>query len=614
MGSDGIGNSAARPEEGGDPLFTSYRQTVPLNAAVTLAIASITAITLLPDLPLLLIGGWWLAQTGYSSAMLAGWWLASRRKARRAAMSRGELPQRTPQQQAARLRFRRRQAFVSAVVGGSLWGIGAIILDQLEPARQIFLLTVAAGMVSGAATTLASMPAAAAAFVVCTVLPYVVVFFLRDEPTYYALSAMALVYVLAMMVSSRIVHGMIARNRRLRGENRDLLERTRAARAALLDVAESTEAFVFTDAEGRVTQWNRKFTDLLNLDANKLRPGAILAPLLAEGGLPPGDIEAALQGPCLAPLRTVAGRWVRPLRRHTPHGDTALLLLDISEQYAATETLEQQKRRLEELVAEVTRARDAAERASRAKSSFLANMSHELRTPLNAVIGFSDIVRQKLYGPQSPKYDEYISDIHSSATHLLGIINDILDLARVEANRIGLQETDIDVAETVAVCIRLSASAPAAAAKQLRSEIPADLPILCGDARLFRQMLLNLIGNAVKFSGPQGLIRIGASVSDTLPNPGGITVWVQDDGIGIAPADRERVFAPFEQAEAARSRLYGGVGLGLALVRAYIEAHQGSAALQSEVGRGTRMQLHFPASRTVTLHNQGFSGGLEHDG
>ncbi|MBP7063968.1 ATP-binding protein [Ferrovibrio sp.] len=609
MGSNGIGNSAARPEEGGDPLFTSYRQTVPLNAAVTLAIASITAITLMPDLSLPLIGGWWLAQTAYAGTMLAGWWLASQRQARRAAMPPLALPQRTSQQHAARLRFRRRQAFASAILGGSLWGVGAIILDQLDPARQIFLLTVAAGMVSGAATTLASMPAAAAAFVICTVLPYVVVFFLRDEPTYYALSAMALVYVLAMMVSSRIVHGMIARNRRLRGENRDLLERTRAARAALLDVAESAEAFVFTDAEGRVTQWNRKFADLLRLDTAKLRPGTVLAPLLAEGGLAPDAIEAALHGQGLAPLRTAAGRWVRPLQRHTPHGDTALLLLDISEQYAATETLEQQKRRLEELVAEVTRARDAAERASRAKSSFLANMSHELRTPLNAVIGFSDIVRQKLYGPQSPKYDEYISDIHSSATHLLGIIDDILDLARVEVNRIGLHETDIDVAETAAICIRLSASAPAASGKKLRAEIPEDLPLLCGDVRLFRQMLLNLIGNAVKFSGPQGQVCVGACLSDAAPNPGGITVWVQDDGIGIAAADRERIFAPFEQAEAARSRQYGGVGLGLALVRAYVEAHQGSAALQSELGQGTRMLLHFPASRTVALDHAGLPGG-----
>ncbi len=608
MGSNGIGTSAARPEEGGDPLFTSYRQTVPLNAAVTLAIASITAITLLPDLSLALIGGWWLAQTAYAGAMLAGWWLASQRQAWRAAMPPDTLPQRTPQQHAARLRFRRRQAFASAILGGSLWGVGAIILDQLDPARQIFLLTVAAGMVSGAATTLASMPAAAAAFVICTVLPYVVVFFLRDEPTYYALSAMALVYVLAMMVSSRIVHGMIARNRRLRGENRDLLARTRAARAALLDVAESAEAFVFSDAEGRVTQWNRKFADLLRLDTAKLRPGIVLAPLLAEGGLAPDAIEAALHGQGLAPLRTAAGRWVRPLQRHTPHGDRALLLLDISEQYAATETLEQQKRRLEELVAEVTRARDAAERASRAKSSFLANMSHELRTPLNAVIGFSDIVRQKLYGPQSPKYDEYISDIHSSATHLLGIIDDILDLARVEVNRIGLQETDIDVAETAAICIRLSASAPAASGKSLRAEIPEDLPLLCGDARLFRQMLLNLIGNAVKFSGPQGQVCVGADVSAAAPNPGGITVWVQDDGIGIAAADRERVFAPFEQAEAARSRQYGGVGLGLALVRAYVEAHQGSVALKSELGQGTRMLLHFPASRTVALDRAGLLG------
>lgn len=581
-----------RPNDGGDPLFISYHQILPVNAGVSLAISSIAAITLLPALPLSWIGGWWLVHFSYAGFLLAGWWRVRRRPPGAA------LP---PALREARNQRRQHRAVISALIGGSLWGCAALFLDTLDPARQTFLLTVCAGMVSGAATTLASMPRAAAAYVLATVLPFVVAFMLRGEATYYALGAMAVVFALAMIASSRIIYDMIARNRRLRDDNQALFERTRAAHAALLDVAESSEAFVFIDADRKVTQWNRKFADLLKLDASRLYGGASLDEVLAAAGLPPAKVQAAIVTPNTShPLPVATGRWVRPLERSTPQGDTALLLLDVTEQYAANEVLARQNRRLEELVAEVSQARDTAERASRAKSSFLANMSHELRTPLNAVIGFSDIVRQKLYGEQSPRYDEYVADIHSSATHLLGIIDDILDLARVEANRIGLNESDIDLAETAAVCARLAASAPAAEGKQVLTDLPASLPRLRGDARLFRQVLLNLLGNAVKFSGPTGSVRIGANVSEA----GGLNIWVEDDGIGIAPSDHARIFAPFEQAEAARSRQYGGVGLGLALVRAYVEAHQGSVVLHSDVGHGTRVTLQFPPERTMQRDNQ----------
>jgi len=589
------GDGAAEPErpsDGGDPLFTSYHKTLPVNAGVSLAISSIAAITLLPALPLAWIGVWWLAQFLYASLMLLGWW-RSKRRPRRTSLS--------PELHAKRSLRRRRQAVMSGLIGGGLWGCASLFLDTLDPARQVFLLTVSAGMVSGAATTLAAMPLAAAAYVLSTVLPFVVAFMLRGEATYYALGAMAVVFALAMIASSRIIYDMIAKNRRLRDENQGLFERTRAAHAALLDVAESSEAFDFTDATGSVTQWNRKFADLLKLDTTRLYGGAPLDDVLAAAGLPPEKVQAAIVTPNTShPLPVATGRWVRPLERTTPQGDTALLLLDVTEQYAANGVLERQNRRLEELVAEVSQARDAAERASRAKSSFLANMSHELRTPLNAVIGFSDIVRQKLYGEQSPRYDEYIRDIYASATHLLGIIDDILDLARVEANRVGLNESDIDLGETAAICARLVASAPGAEGKQVLADLPASLPRLRGDARLLRQVLLNLLGNAVKFSGPAGSVRIGAALADA----GGLDIWVEDDGIGIAPDDHMRIFAPFEQAEAARSRQYGGVGLGLALVRAYVEAHQGSVALHSEVGHGTRVTLHFPPARTVPHENQ----------
>ena len=576
-----------------DPLRDGYRRMVPVNAWATIIVVLLTAANLYGAVPDALLLPWCLVQLLCAGYMLFALWRGRRRMEQAtirttAAASSGPVDKPLH----VRLFSPRRLAVLWAAASGLLWGLGVVFLPGLPADQQTFLLIVAAAMVSGAATTLAPIPGAATAFIITTVSPYAAFFLQQGTMTYRLLGITAVVFAGAMVAASRVVYSVIEQNRALRVQNLRFYDRIRTAQANLLDVTESVEAFALCDRAGKLTLWNRKLAELLGLGQEKLHAGARLDALLEEGGLPLAALERE------APLLLPSNRWVRGMLRQTKQGDRALILLDITEQHKANELLARQNAELERLVAELRAARDAAERASRAKSSFLANMSHELRTPLNAVIGFADIVRQELYGPDSPKYQEYVRDIHASATHLLGIIDDILDLARVEANRIPVRDDIIKVADLAATCIKLAAAAPSGEGKLVHADIPADMPGLRADARLLRQALLNLIGNALKFSAPGGLVSIGAAPVAG----GGLDIWVQDGGIGIAPADSERVFAPFEQVEAARSRQFGGVGLGLALVRAYMEAHGGAVSLQSDLGQGTRVTVHFPPGRVIDSH------------
>ena len=186
----------------------------------------------------------------------------------------------------------------------------------------------------------------------------------------------------------------------------------------------------------------------------------------------------------------------------------------------------------------------------------------------------------------------------SAACHdLLAVIDDILDLARIEANQIMLHESDVMLDEEMPVCARLAASHYGRPAHAVTVNLPDMLPPLHADARLIRQVLINLIGNALKFSPTGMTVEVGARL-DAQRNE--ISLWVQDHGIGIAPQDQARIFDPFEQADTQLSRNYGGVGLGLSLVRAFVQAHQGRIGIDSAPGKGTRITATFPAERTGT--------------
>jgi PAS domain S-box-containing protein len=241
------------------------------------------------------------------------------------------------------------------------------------------------------------------------------------------------------------------------------------------------------------------------------------------------------------------------------------------------------------------RAQLDAEMANRAKSQFLANVSHELRTPLNAIIGFSEVMKDELMGPLGAGiYKEYSGDIHESGRHLLAIINDILDLSRVEAGQTTLNESEITIDHLIESCLVLIRGKANAGGLVLSSEIPALLPLVIGDERLLKQALLNLLSNAVKFTPRGGSVRVQA-----VHAADGIDISVVDSGIGMSAAEIEQVAKPFVQLENWLVRKYEGTGLGLSIVKAFCELHGGGLVIDSEAGRGTTTTIHLPAARIV---------------
>jgi len=243
---------------------------------------------------------------------------------------------------------------------------------------------------------------------------------------------------------------------------------------------------------------------------------------------------------------------------------------------------------------ESDKARDRAEAASNAKSEFLANMSHELRTPLNAILGFSEIMKGEVFGPVgSPQYMEYAGHIHSSGEHLLGLINDVLDLSRIEAGRFVVRATEIDLRDEVAGALNLFAVRAAEGKIDLERDIEANLPLLIADERALRQIMLNLISNAVKFTPEHGTVTMFARRNAF----GGMDVGVTDTGVGIAPHDLAFVFEAFGQGQHDISVREKGTGLGLPIVRGLVEAHGGKVQLKSELGKGTTVTASFPRER-----------------
>ncbi len=249
----------------------------------------------------------------------------------------------------------------------------------------------------------------------------------------------------------------------------------------------------------------------------------------------------------------------------------------------------------------VSQALTEAVRANKSKSEFLATMSHELRTPLNAIIGFSDIIRRELFGPLgNGKYTEYARDINESGSHLLSIINDILDLAKAESGKLELNEQEFDVTDTLEACIRMCRGRAEANKVELiffggQTEIRA-----VADERLLLQIVANLITNAIKFTPEGGTVRLYVSANAQK----GILFKVTDTGIGIAPENIERVLRPFEQVETSYSRRHSGSGLGLPYAKRLTELHGGELKIESELGKGTVASVTLPASRLVDIRKR----------
>jgi signal transduction histidine kinase len=251
------------------------------------------------------------------------------------------------------------------------------------------------------------------------------------------------------------------------------------------------------------------------------------------------------------------------------------------------------ERKVQERTKELEEANARLEEASRHKSEFLANMSHELRTPLNSILGFSEVLQQQTVGPTNPKQARYLGHIHQSGKHLLQLINDILDLAKVEAGKFVLQPEPLDVAATLEDILVIARGLANKKSQTIEAEIEPDLPPLQADPVRFKQICFNLLSNAIKFTPEQGRIAVAARRAPGAPDY--LETRVTDTGIGIKPADLPRLFQEFVQLEAATSKRYEGTGLGLALTKRFVEMHGGRSWAESAgEGRGSTFTVVLP--------------------
>jgi two-component system cell cycle sensor histidine kinase PleC len=235
-------------------------------------------------------------------------------------------------------------------------------------------------------------------------------------------------------------------------------------------------------------------------------------------------------------------------------------------------------------------ARDRAVQMDRTKTQFFANMSHELRTPLNAILGFSELLKLDVF---AAKRVEYANLIHGAGTHLLSLVNDLLDLSRIEAGKLELHEQPINLAELIEECTETVAARARARELKLVRDIEANLPPVIADRRAVKQILLNLLTNAIKFSKPGGTIEVFASLAPSVA----LRFGVRDEGIGIAEDEQDHVFERFGQARSEATSPEKGSGLGLPIVKGLAEAHGGSITMQSRVGQGTCVTVMLPPDR-----------------
>jgi signal transduction histidine kinase len=236
--------------------------------------------------------------------------------------------------------------------------------------------------------------------------------------------------------------------------------------------------------------------------------------------------------------------------------------------------------------------------ASRAKSDFIARMSHELRTPLNAIIGFSEMIREAMIGPLDARYRSYGADIHSAGRHLQNVINDILDIAKIEGGRLELQDEPVSIIDTLESCRRIVAPMAEATGVALSLDVPPSLPLIRCDALRFRQILLNLMSNAVKFTPPGGFASVAAAIEDSFA-----IITVADTGIGMREEDIAIALEPFRQVSNdggnTLTRRFGGTGLGLPLAKTLVELHGGTLAIESAPRRGTKVRVRLPLERAA---------------
>jgi two-component system cell cycle sensor histidine kinase PleC len=393
-------------------------------------------------------------------------------------------------------------------------------------------------------------------------------------------------------------------------EQKSLVEKTVAADMRLRDAIETIpEAFVLWDADNRLVLCNSNFQDLHRLPDEAITVGASYESVVAAGGKPVVRnkiINAA--GPSIPGARTFEaqledGRWLHISERRTKDGGYVSVGTDITALKTHEEKLIDSEKRLmasvadlrasqqrsAELAEKYAEEKTRAEEANQAKSKFLANMSHELRTPLNAIIGFSEIMESGMFGPLgAEKYHEYCSDIRGSGQYLLEVINDILDMSKIEAGRLRLDFEDLRIDTLLNEAMRVVAARAEDKTLQVTARISPQLR-LRADRRALKQIALNLLSNAIKFTPTGGRITVRGRATDHF-----IMLSIADTGIGIARDALARLGRPFEQVESQLTKSHQGSGLGLAISKSLVELHGGRMRIRSTLGMGTVVVVRLP--------------------
>jgi two-component system cell cycle sensor histidine kinase PleC len=382
------------------------------------------------------------------------------------------------------------------------------------------------------------------------------------------------------------------------------LHRTRRADALARAVLEAHPGPVaLWDARRRLTHWNRQFETVFGLDSEVVHAGASHDFVMSEIAC---RIKAERTGSEEGAAREIllAGDvWISLSERRTAHDGAITIGIDITARRAQDSLqartdqrlsslgaeLDSERAQTRELTRRLTEEKERADRASRHKSTFLANMSHELRTPLNAINGFSEMLVHEVYGPLGDaRYQVYANDILKSGQHLLDMINDILDMAKVEAGRMQITPRLIDCADAVDAAVRLIRRQAEDKQIHLSFEPEEDLPRIVADHRAIKQMTLNLLANAIAFTPAGGEVQVGVVREDDW-----LVIRVADTGVGISKEDLHRLGQPFEQGRQGGSRP-AGAGLGLALTKSFADMHGGHIRLESEEGAGTIASIRLP--------------------
>ena len=402
-------------------------------------------------------------------------------------------------------------------------------------------------------------------------------------------------------------------------EQKSLVEKTAAADSRLRDAIETIpEAFVLWDAENRLVLCNSNFQNLHDLPDEAVRTGNAFDDVVAAGRKPivykkVDDEAAAALGARTFEVRLDDGRWLHVSEKRTNDGGyvsvgtdiTALKqheerLMDserrqmqtIADLRASQQALQAQTLELAVLAEKYGQEKDRAEEASRAKSKFLANMSHELRTPLNAIIGFSEIMKSGMFGPLgADKYSEYCNDIRTSGLYLLEVINDILDMSRIEAGRQRLRMETVDLNNILNDSLRVLSARAQNKGVSLTTRVADDVRFT-GDRRAVKQILLNLLSNAVKFTPEGGEVLVRGRATHAS-----VFISIKDTGIGIPQAALNNIGRPFEQVEGQLAKTYQGSGLGLAIAKSLVELHGGTMRIRSTVGVGTLVAVRMPLDK-----------------